>query len=65
MVRVGSQKDDCIWKGRFSVKRGHTVFLLSLFIAFGSVSDSLPSVEWDIRSTLKLEASRTSRCCIL
>jgi hypothetical protein len=57
MVRFGSLKHGCIWKGRFGVKRRHTVFLLSLFIAFGFVSDSLPSVEWDIRGTLKLEVS--------
>jgi hypothetical protein len=44
-------------KTKFSVKRRHTVFPLSLFIALGSASDSLPSVEWDIRSTLKLEVS--------
>ena len=56
-VRCGSLKHGCVWKGRFGVKRRHTVFLLSLFIAFGSASDSLPSVEWDIRSTLKLKVS--------
>jgi hypothetical protein len=57
MVRFGSLKQGCIWKGRFGVKRWHTALLLSLFIAFGFVSNSLPSLDWDIRSTLKLEVS--------
>ena len=58
MVRLGSLKHGCIWKGRFGVKRRNTAFLLSLFIGFGFVSNSLLSVEWDIRSALKLEVSR-------
>ena len=57
MVRCGSVKHGWVWKGWFGVKRRHTVFLISLFIAFGSASGSLPSLEWDMRSTLKFEVS--------
>jgi hypothetical protein len=55
MVRFGFLKHNCIWKGGFGVKRRHTVFLLSLFIGLVFVTDGLPSVEWNMQSTLKLE----------
>ncbi len=57
MVRFGSLERGCIRKGGFGVKPRKTVFLLSLFIGVAFVSDGFPSVEWDIRSTLKLEVS--------
>jgi hypothetical protein len=39
------------------VKLRKTVFVLSLFIGVAFVSDGFSSVEWGIRSTLKLEVS--------
>jgi hypothetical protein len=56
LVTFGFLESGRLRRGRFGVKRRHAVMLLSLFIGLGSLTDSFSSVEWQMKSVLKLEA---------